>query len=79
MKKVLCPLFSQDEGMKRVEDYYRVNYGNFASALYAEIRREAYGEDLGQNSWLTADELRRFAEWFRLGPGSRLLDIIILE
>jgi hypothetical protein len=34
--------------------HYDANYGNFQSELYAEIRREAFGEDIGQNSWLTA-------------------------
>jgi hypothetical protein len=36
---------------------------NFQTELYAQIRREAFGEDIGQNSWLTADELDRFLEW----------------
>jgi len=28
---------------------YDANYGNFQTELYAEIRREAFGEDLRQN------------------------------
>ena len=43
--------------------YYDTNYGNFETELYSEIRREAFGEDLGQNSWLTADEQERFLSW----------------
>ena len=35
--------------------HYDANYGNFQTELYAEIRREAFGEDIGQSSWLTAD------------------------
>jgi SAM-dependent methyltransferase len=55
--------------------HYDANYGNFESDLYSEIRREAYGEDIGQNSWLTADEQDRFIEHLRLTPGKKLLDV----
>lgn len=48
---------------------YNANYGNFQSELYAQIRREAFGEDIGQNSWLTADEQDRFLEWLDLSLG----------
>jgi ubiquinone/menaquinone biosynthesis C-methylase UbiE len=40
-----------------------------------EVRRQTYGDDLGQSGWLTADELERFAEWLDLDAGSRLLDV----
>jgi hypothetical protein len=36
--------------------HYSANYGNFDTDLSAQIRREAFGEDIGQNSWLTSDE-----------------------
>jgi SAM-dependent methyltransferase len=39
------------------------------------VRRETYGEDLGQSSWMTVDELDRFGEWLELRSGSRLLDV----
>jgi ubiquinone/menaquinone biosynthesis C-methylase UbiE len=39
------------------------------------VRRETYGEDLGQSSWMTVDELDCFGEWLELGAGSRLLDV----
>jgi cyclopropane fatty-acyl-phospholipid synthase-like methyltransferase len=55
--------------------YYDTNYGNFETELYSEIRREAFGEDLGQNSWLTADEQERFLRWLDLSPGKVLLDV----
>lgn len=54
---------------------YDANYGHFQSKLYEEIRREAYGEDIGQNSWHTADEQDRFLGWLALSPGKRLLDV----
>ena len=40
--------------------HYDANYRNFQTDLYEAIRREAFGEDIGQNSWLTADELDGF-------------------
>ena len=39
------------------------------------VRRETYGQDLGQSSWMTVDELERFGEWLELHSGSRLLDV----
>ncbi len=55
--------------------HYDANYGNFESELYAEIRREAYGQDIGQNSWLTADEQDRFIHALALSSGKKLLDV----
>jgi SAM-dependent methyltransferase len=55
--------------------HYNANYGNFQSELYAEIRREAFGEDIGQNSWLTTDEFDKFLQWLDLSPGAVLLDV----
>ncbi len=55
--------------------HYDANYGNFQTELYGEIRREAFGEDLGQNSWLTSDELDIFISWLNLSQGKTLLDI----
>lgn len=55
--------------------HYDLSYGNFRAGLYAEIRREAFGEDIGQNSWHTADEQDRFLTWLELSAGKRLLDV----
>lgn len=55
--------------------HYNANYGNFQTELYAQIRREAFGEDIGQNSWLTSDEQDRYLEWLDLSPGKILLDV----
>jgi cyclopropane fatty-acyl-phospholipid synthase-like methyltransferase len=55
--------------------HYNLNYGNFQANLYAEIRCEAFGEDIGQNSWHTADEQDRFLTWLELSPGQKLLDV----
>jgi 2-polyprenyl-3-methyl-5-hydroxy-6-metoxy-1,4-benzoquinol methylase len=55
--------------------HYDANYGNFQAELYGEIRREAFGEDIGQNSWLTAEEQDRFLKWLDLAPAKTLLDV----
>ncbi len=55
--------------------HYDVHYSHHAHPVYAAVRRDAYGEDIGQQSWLTADELRRFIEWLGLSPISHVLDI----
>jgi MFS transporter, ACS family, tartrate transporter len=55
--------------------HYNVNYGNFQTELYAQIRQEAFGGDIGQNSWLTSDEQDWFLRWLDLSPGKTLLDI----
>src|SRR6202011_2849044 len=56
-------------------NHYNANYGNFQTELYAQIRHEAFGEDIGQNSWLTSDEQDRFLEWLDLSPEKTLLDV----
>jgi hypothetical protein len=48
--------------------HYDANYGNFQTELYEQIRREAFGEDIGQNSWLTANEQDKFLSWLNLFP-----------
>lgn len=56
-------------------DFYSGHYGRFDSELAAEVRREAYGEDLGQTGWRTAAEQAEIAGHLRLRPGSCVLDI----
>lgn len=55
--------------------HYDAQYGRFSSELYAAIRREAFGEDIGQNSWLTTDEHDLFIASMSLTSDSRVLDI----
>lgn len=49
--------------------------GSAAAELYGDIRREVFGEDLGQNSWLTAREQDGFVARLGLGVGQRVLDV----
>jgi 2-polyprenyl-3-methyl-5-hydroxy-6-metoxy-1,4-benzoquinol methylase len=56
-------------------DLYGASYRNFATELYAEIRAEAFGEDIGQTGWITADEQDLFISWLELSSKDRLLDV----
>jgi SAM-dependent methyltransferase len=58
-----------------VVDHYGAHYRTFAAGVYEEVRRSAFGEDIGQNSWLTVDELDRFLSRLDLRPSTRLLDV----
>jgi cyclopropane fatty-acyl-phospholipid synthase-like methyltransferase len=55
--------------------HYNDNYADFQTELYANMRREAFGEDIGLNSCLKADEQDRFLNWLDLAPGKILLDV----
>ena len=56
-------------------DLYGPSYTRYASELYGEIRRDAFGEDIGQTGWVTADEQDMFIGWLGLSGTSRLLDL----
>jgi hypothetical protein len=56
-------------------DFYAAHYARFDSALSARLRREVYGEDLGQTRWRTAAEQAEIALALELGPGVRLLAV----
>lgn len=60
---------------EKTVDHYDASYGNFASDLYETIRREAFGEDIGQTGWLTAEEQDDFISKLAIGSGNTLLDI----
>jgi SAM-dependent methyltransferase len=56
-------------------DFYGAHYRRFGSDRAAALRREIYGEDLGQTGWRTAAEQAEIAALLRLGPGVHLLDV----
>ena len=58
----------------RVEGYEAI-YEQFDSPLMRRIRRQAYGEDVGQHSWVSADELRADVERLALTKESNLVDL----
>ena len=56
-------------------DLYNSTYGNFQELVLSKIRQEAFGEDIGQNSWITTDEYDRFYGWLNLSPGDHVLEV----
>jgi SAM-dependent methyltransferase len=56
-------------------DHYGATYEGFAADVYPAVRGQAFGEDIGQTGWLTADEHDTFLSWLALGPGKELLDV----
>lgn len=50
-------------------------YKNYKEDLYEAIRKENYGEDIGQTSWLTADEYKSFFSLLNLSPDKKVLEI----
>jgi cyclopropane fatty-acyl-phospholipid synthase-like methyltransferase len=61
--------------MPKQVDLYNSTYSNFQEQVLAEIRRDTYGEDIGQNSWITTDEYDTFYSWLHLSPGEHVLEI----
>ena len=53
--------------------YYDTLYGTFAEDLQAAVRAEAFGEEIGQNLWLTADEHHGFFELLGLNSSTYVL------
>lgn len=61
--------------MAQSVDLYGTAYGNFATQVLEEVRRETYGEDFGQSSWVTGQEYRRFFQLLGLKPSDHVLDV----
>lgn len=56
-------------------DLYDSTYGNFQEQVLAAVRREAFGEDIGQNSWITTDEYDTFYSQLNLSRGDHVLEV----
>jgi cyclopropane fatty-acyl-phospholipid synthase-like methyltransferase len=56
-------------------DLYHSTYGNFQEQVLTAVRQETYGEDIGQNSWITTNEYDAFYSWLNLSPGEHVLEI----
>jgi SAM-dependent methyltransferase len=54
---------------------YDSTYRGFDSPLMRKLRQEAYGEDIGQHSWVLASELREDISRLGLSNSSRFLDL----
>ena len=62
---------NEEEKKTNYETFYR----DFNLPVMRQMRNEAYGEDLGQHSWVSAAELRRDIELLQLSSSSSLLDL----
>jgi cyclopropane fatty-acyl-phospholipid synthase-like methyltransferase len=56
-------------------DLYDNVYGDFAGGAELAVRKETYGEDLGQSSWMTAREWLEFADLLGIAPGTEVLEV----
>ncbi len=59
---------------KRV-DLFDSTYSNFTEKVLDAIRKETFGVDIGQNSWLTVDEYQRWLPWLNLTGDNHLLEV----
>jgi SAM-dependent methyltransferase len=56
-------------------DLYDSTYGHFREQVLAEVRRETYGEDIGQNSWITVPEYDVFYGSLALARHAHVLEV----
>jgi SAM-dependent methyltransferase len=56
-------------------EHYDNEYRRTSDELYAEIRRAAFGEEIGQYSWLTAAEYRTFFGRVGIDASSHVLEV----
>ena len=64
-----------DTSRESLANGYESFYREFDSPLMRQLRREAYGDDIGQHSWVDAEELRGDIHRLKLSPSSRFLDL----
>jgi SAM-dependent methyltransferase len=50
-------------------------YSHFTDPVSDAIRKETFGTDIGQNSWLTVDEYERLLPSLQLAPDNHILEI----
>jgi SAM-dependent methyltransferase len=56
-------------------DLYNSAYEHYEEAVLDGVRRDTYGEDIGQTSWLTADEYERLVPHLELVAGEHVLEV----
>ena len=61
--------------MTKHVDLYDGHYGQLGTDPQMQVRRDTYGEDLGQASWITLDELRSWLVLLRLDSAHSLLEV----
>jgi len=56
-------------------DLFDSTYSHFTDRVLDAIRKETFGTDIGQNSWLTVDEYERLLPWLNLAVDSHVLEV----
>ncbi|HET7217329.1 MAG TPA: methyltransferase domain-containing protein [Vicinamibacterales bacterium] len=56
-------------------DLFDSTYSHFSDRVLDAVRKDTYGVDIGQNSWLTVDEYERFLPWLNLAGDSHVLEV----
>jgi SAM-dependent methyltransferase len=56
-------------------DLFDSTYTHFTEQVLETIRKETFGQDIGQNSWTTVDEYDRFISWLGLATGHSVLEV----
>src|SRR6185436_13093324 len=60
--------------LNKVDLFYNA-YANFTGDVLKAVRDEAFGTDIGQNSWLTAEEYDLFTGWLGLDRHAHVLEV----
>jgi SAM-dependent methyltransferase len=56
-------------------DLYNTSYGNAEIEVYSDIRRETYGYNLGQTSWVSGQELAEIPRLLEIDASANVLEI----
>jgi SAM-dependent methyltransferase len=56
-------------------DLFDSTYSHFTDRVLDAIRKDTFGEDIGQNSWVTVDEYDRFITWLDLRSEHHALEV----
>jgi SAM-dependent methyltransferase len=56
-------------------DLFDSTYSHFTDRVLDAIRKETFGVDIGQNSWVTVDEYDRFVPWLDLAADHHVLEV----
>ena len=59
---------------KRI-DLFDSTYSHFTKQVLETVRKETFGQDIGQNSWTTVEEYDRFISWLDLRPEHHVLEV----
>src|SRR5215467_10519629 len=56
-------------------DQFSLAYSKFTEEVVGRVRRETFGDDIGQNGWTLRPEFEGFLHDLQAAPGKRLLDV----